>query len=575
MTPPDILGPELKQQYEALRDFLQRSLWLTEKCADIEASEILRARLTNLHAVALLVIVGEVKAGKSSFINALVHDVVCEVAPGPCTAGIQELVYGEERTVIKLGEHWERVSLPKAVLREISIVDTPGTNSIIENHQAITEDYIPQSDLVVFVFSATNPHTYSAWELLGLIRREWHRKMVFVLQQADRATEYELTTNQDRVREYARERHVQNPTVFTLSAKGEMEGASDSGFSEFRTFLRNAVERGEAWHRKVEGSYEAIKSVMTKLLANLREEETSVTEERAVYQEILNEVGARQAKANSLKLLVIDSLSATYSRLTERLEKGFAKGLGLRAILRRTVPFTRNKDTETWLHNLRTQFEESAKKEMEIETPRVSKDLFDEMQNMVDELAHRIAQRQDRSRETVLFSPTADRLEILEHLKSKCRSLPIAEIVSGRATEVSALGDLTLTGGTLAGLGMLIAAILHVETLAIIGGILAGIGLLLVIFVLIRKKRSAILRDLRQELTGSAKELRLRLDSEISQMLDLLFSQVRQALNEPLGRLDMQANRIAPLIAETFQLGEAASEIVWLPQQSSATQPFN
>src|SRR5882762_1968697 len=206
-----ILSPELKQQFDTLRNLLQRALWLAERCADVESTQILRARLTNLQAAALLVVVGEVKAGKSSFINALLREEVCEVAPGPCTVRIQELVYGMERKPDSLGEAWQRVYLPKEVLREVTIVDTPGTNSIIENHETITENYIPQSDLVVFVISAANPHTKSAWELLTVISKEWHRKMVFVLQQADRASQNELTTNLELVKQYASDRQVENP----------------------------------------------------------------------------------------------------------------------------------------------------------------------------------------------------------------------------------------------------------------------------------------------------------------------------------------------------------------------------
>src|SRR6266850_4338455 len=71
---PRILSPELKKQFETLRDHLQRALWLAERCADDDATQILRARLTNLQAAALIVIVGEVKAGKSSFINALLRE---------------------------------------------------------------------------------------------------------------------------------------------------------------------------------------------------------------------------------------------------------------------------------------------------------------------------------------------------------------------------------------------------------------------------------------------------------------------------------------------------------------------
>src|SRR5213075_2104525 len=101
-----ILSPELKKQFETLRNLLQRALWLAERSADIEATQILRTRLTNLQSAALLVIVGEVKAGKSSFINALLREDVCEVAPGPCTERIQELVYGPQWKVDVLGDVW-------------------------------------------------------------------------------------------------------------------------------------------------------------------------------------------------------------------------------------------------------------------------------------------------------------------------------------------------------------------------------------------------------------------------------------------------------------------------------------
>src|SRR5690554_6796587 len=210
----EILSQEQQETFDALQDLLQSALVLTEKSYDDEASQIIRDRLTNLRSAAMLVIVGEVKSGKSSFVNALLGEDICEVAPDPCTAGIQELVYSEERTSTSLGENWEKLTLPKEVLQKITIVDTPGTNSIIRNHQLITEKYIPQSDMVVFVFPAKNPHTASAWDFLALVKKEWHRKMVFLLQQADLASPRELSVNMERVYQYARERNVQNPVVF-------------------------------------------------------------------------------------------------------------------------------------------------------------------------------------------------------------------------------------------------------------------------------------------------------------------------------------------------------------------------
>ena len=151
-----VLSQKLTEQYELLRGALQRSVSLAERCSDSNASKVLCDRLSQLQSAALFVIVGEVKAGKSSFVNALLGDTICEVDPKPCTLSIQELAYGPERTKINLGANWERLFLPKDVLKEITIVDTPGTNSTIRDHQTITENYIHQCDLVIFVLSATN-----------------------------------------------------------------------------------------------------------------------------------------------------------------------------------------------------------------------------------------------------------------------------------------------------------------------------------------------------------------------------------------------------------------------------------
>lgn len=156
MAAQHVISPELKQKYDVLRDIIQQCLSLTDKCSDTASSQILRDRLALLQSAALFVVIGEIKAGKSSFINALLGEDVCEVAPDPCTAGIQELVFGEELTKTILGDCWERVRLPKDVLQDITIVDTPGTNSIIRNHQTITENYIPRSDLL---FLCSRPKT--------------------------------------------------------------------------------------------------------------------------------------------------------------------------------------------------------------------------------------------------------------------------------------------------------------------------------------------------------------------------------------------------------------------------------
>jgi hypothetical protein len=39
----------------------------------------------------------------------------------------------------------------------MQVVDTPGTNVILERQQRLTEEYVPRADLVLFVMSADRP----------------------------------------------------------------------------------------------------------------------------------------------------------------------------------------------------------------------------------------------------------------------------------------------------------------------------------------------------------------------------------------------------------------------------------
>ncbi len=47
--------------------------------------------------------------------------------------------------------------LPSELLRDLNIVDTPGTNVILERQQRLTEEYVPRADMVLFTMSAGVP----------------------------------------------------------------------------------------------------------------------------------------------------------------------------------------------------------------------------------------------------------------------------------------------------------------------------------------------------------------------------------------------------------------------------------
>ncbi len=136
-----------------------------------------------------IIVAGEYNAGKSSFINALCGEEILPAGPTPSTHKITLLTYGDNVSSEEVDDHQCRMTYPLEALKDITIVDTPGTNSIITEHQTITEGFIHRAELVLFVTSADRPFTESERLFLQLLKGKWGRKLVVILNKIDLKTE--------------------------------------------------------------------------------------------------------------------------------------------------------------------------------------------------------------------------------------------------------------------------------------------------------------------------------------------------------------------------------------------------
>ena len=82
----------------------------------------------------LLVVAGEFNSGKSAFINALIGQPVLEEGVTPTTAQVTILRHGEQAQRVVVGPHQLAVTAPVDLLKDIHIVDAPGTNAVIREH---------------------------------------------------------------------------------------------------------------------------------------------------------------------------------------------------------------------------------------------------------------------------------------------------------------------------------------------------------------------------------------------------------------------------------------------------------
>lgn len=173
---------DLLQQERQIANELQTCLFGFEG-ADAYAAT-LRQVASALDELFLLVIVGEFNAGKSACINALLHANVLEEGVVPTTTQITMLRYGEQNEQHQRDHSLLELHYPADFLQDISIVDTPGVNAILRKHERLTEEFVPRSDLILFVTSVDRPFTQSERTFLERIRN-WGKKVIIVLNKID------------------------------------------------------------------------------------------------------------------------------------------------------------------------------------------------------------------------------------------------------------------------------------------------------------------------------------------------------------------------------------------------------
>ncbi len=237
--------------------------------------------IEQLDELFLLVVVGEFNAGKSAFVNALLGRAVLEEGVTPTTAGIHLLRHGspgEDGAEPAESGGLRVIRAPVDLLRDVEIVDTPGTNAIQRQHEALTREFIPRSDLVLFVTSADRPFTESERSFLEAIRH-WGKKVVVVVNKIDiLETSEEIDRVVAFVEQGARDLLGETPEIFPLSARralrAKLAGEGDGSSAELL-----AASRFEALERFIVESLDERARVRLKLLNPLgvgrRLEETS------------------------------------------------------------------------------------------------------------------------------------------------------------------------------------------------------------------------------------------------------------------------------------------------------------
>ncbi|MEO5820377.1 MAG: dynamin family protein [Vicinamibacteraceae bacterium] len=289
---------DVRQHLAQLRDLL---VALPATAADLEA---LVASIRQLDELFMIVVVGEFNAGKSAFVNALLGEHVFEEGVTPTTARIQLIRHGSAVASSDDESGTQVVTAPVELLRDLQIVDTPGTNAIHREHERLTREFVPRADLVLFVTSADRPFTESERAFLETIR-DWGKKIVVLVNKADIfESEAELSQVLAFVDQASSQLLGAATQRFAISARrawrakhGDPEHWAASGFGPLEAFLSDTLDDAERFRLKLANPlgvgtalaarYEAVAAVRLSVLSADVETLDAATRQLFLYGEDL------------------------------------------------------------------------------------------------------------------------------------------------------------------------------------------------------------------------------------------------------------------------------------------------
>jgi len=567
----------LKDQYQEFLQAEKTLLWDIHNCVlktgaretDVAHLQDAIARLDELF---LFVVAGEFNSGKSAFINALVEKKVLEEGPTPTTDMINLLKYGEEQGT-RVVNNLRVTKFPLDFLKNVNIVDTPGTNSIVQEHDELTMNFIPKADFVVFVMSVDRALTDSEREFLEMISIKWKRKVLFLLNKIDTKNEADIKKIVSYLQHEGTNILGIEPLIFPVSVKLAFEGKKtdneellqQSRFLELEDYIFDALNEKERVRLKLLSPLYTAQPICHNVAEELQEKLRVIAEDMQRLQHIEKQLAYTK-----------DDLKESYSRFILQVENvlldlrnrayDFVEDfLQIRNILNITSKEKAEKQfNEKVVRDSSDQIEDVLTEAADW-TVKKSKKIWDDILDYYKEQLHRDAHRDKIIGEIGgQFAYDRDKIyrSVIKEARVKIKTFDFQResqkilkafqnaMIHFAATEVSAIG-----------VGAILVLIFEALFLDITGILASGVLVTAGFFILPRKRRQAkkAFNTRIQELIADLKQ---NISLQFDDYMHTTFEQVKETIN-PFERFCR---------AEHDELESAQRELLALTQKLNTLQ---
>jgi GTPase SAR1 family protein len=519
----------------------------------------------------LFVVVGEVKAGKSSLLNALFGQEFCKVDVLPATDKIYVFKYADMDRDVPVSDHLTERYRPIEFLKNFNIVDTPGTNTIVATHQEITTSYVPLADLIIFVFSVVNPWAASAWEFLRLLGNRWKKNIVFVLQQADLRSTDEVQVISKHLDQTILQILGSSCPIFAVSAKKALQAKvasvpaenvlwQESNFAALENWISNTVTQSEERGGKLHSTAQTGQVVANSIQAKLQGALDVLKSDQEKLRTIRRSLDSRKDQTLRQVGGFIREMEMAYDTCRERGEKLLEERLGFVQTFK--MIFSGGK----WEKDFQDQVEADVKAKIQTKIEHALGLLESDLRGIWQDLQERVQLHFEadvkRQARPALPSFISQRGIILQKLQ-----LTLLEQLSDAKIKQqlqSWFGEtarwLRVPAGVAAagGIFTIIAALAHAAVLDVTGtvaGLAALSGTLYAVF-----RRRHILREYRLRMDEKRQELSEAVDTQLSHAIAAFYHEVATAFAPLETFCEAEAHRLVPLKDRADQIERALIE---------------
>jgi GTPase Era involved in 16S rRNA processing len=495
-----------------------------------EQLNTLKTLLRDISEPLLFVAVGEVKSGKSSLLNALFGDEFAKVDVLPATDRVYIFRYGQEEKTNEVSPQLTERFLPIPFLRDFSVVDTPGTNTMVKEHQMVTEDFMPRADIVLFVFSVANPWTQSNWDFLDFLQRTWLKNVVFVLQQIDLREPTEIDVIHRHLQDTAMRRLGFVPPIFAVSARKALlartSGADkeklwrESAFAALGDQINFIVTESSARMLKLRSTFQAGRVVLEELASEVGVLLGRISVDEAALNRLDSLLETRREQMRRQIGSLVRDIENAYDQTTDKRAKLLRQKVrwwsGLRLIAMRS-------SHDQNLHaGIETKLRELMQPQVEKAVGALETDLRSVWPQMQDLLENQLSPDLRKQARTSIPDFAGQRRELSEAIQTAFMNILAGKSLQERLRRSFLRSSLALRiMGAVVALAGAVAALTKNRNpkIALAAALVGALGVLL-IFLFTLNHRRKVVRDYERELDPKQTEFRKALEGQFAKAID-------------------------------------------------------